>query len=178
VSRRADSTPAVVSASIAVGLAISSFLMWLIYLRAPADVGGDALAFLPGFNASCNALSAACLVAGFVAIRRRRPDVHMRFMLAALTFSALFLAGYVTHHALHGDTRFAGVGTARTVYLSMLASHVVLSIVALPMIVATLWFAISARFSSHRRIARVTLPIWLYVSVTGVTVYVFLRAYA
>jgi putative membrane protein len=99
-------------------------------------------------------------------------------MLMAFGFSSLFLVSYVVNHALRGDTPFPGVGTARTVYLSILASHILFSIVALPMVLTTLFFGLSGRFRMHRRLARVTFPIWLYVSVTGVIVFVFLKAYA
>ena len=98
-------------------------------------------------------------------------------MLSAFGFSALFLVSYIVNHALRGDTPFPGVGTVRTVYLSILASHVLLSIVALPMVLTTLYFALSGQFKAHRRLARVTFPIWLYVSVTGVVVFVFLKTY-
>jgi putative membrane protein len=99
-------------------------------------------------------------------------------MLMAFGFSSLFLVSYVVNHALRGDTPFPGVGTARMVYLSILASHILFSIVALPMVLTTLFFALSGRFRMHRRLARVTFPIWLYVSVTGVIVFVLLKAYA
>jgi putative membrane protein len=99
-------------------------------------------------------------------------------MLAAFGFSSLFLVSYIVNHALRGDTRFPGVGIARTVYLSILASHILLSIVALPLVLTTLFFSLSGRFLMHRRVARVTFPIWLYVSVTGVIVFEVLKAYA
>jgi putative membrane protein len=170
-------TRAVALASVAMGAAITGGLLWLIYVRAPSAAHGEQLAWLPGFNATCNALSATLLVAGYRAIRRRQVAVHMRFMLAALACSALFLAGYIAHHTLHGDTKFAGEGAVRTVYFAVLISHIVLSAVALPLILSTLAFALSGRFTVHRRVARLTLPIWLYVSVTGVLVYGFLRFY-
>jgi putative membrane protein len=172
------STRTVAATSATLGTAISAALLWLIYVRAPSASHTEQLAWLPGFNAACNAISAALLVGGYRAIRRGRIAVHMRLMLAALTSSALFLAGYVAHHALHGDTRFAGEGSIRAVYFALLVSHIVLSVVVLPLILSTLYFALSGRFAVHRRVARVTLPLWLYVSVTGVLVYAFLRAYA
>jgi len=90
--------------------------------------------------------------------------------------SSLFLASYITNHALHGDSRYPGHGTIRTVYLVILATHVLLSVVALPMVLTTFFFSLSGRFAQHRRIARFTFPIWMYVSVTGVVVYLMLSA--
>ena len=98
-------------------------------------------------------------------------------MIFAFISSSLFLMGYITNHALHGDTIFPGHGGVRTLYLTILASHVLLSIVALPMVLTTFFFSLSGRFVMHRRLARITFPIWLYVSVTGVAVFLFLKAY-
>ena len=99
-------------------------------------------------------------------------------MLVAFGFSSLFLVSYIVNHALRGETHFAGSGTTRTVYLSILTSHVVLSIVALPLVLTTLFFGLRGRFLMHRRLARITFPIWLYVSVTGVVVFELLKMYA
>jgi putative membrane protein len=99
-------------------------------------------------------------------------------MLSAFGFSSLFLVSYIVNHALHGDTRFPGHGTIRTVYLSILASHIFLSVVALPLVLITFFFSLTGRFPTHKRIARFTFPIWLYVSVTGVIVFALLQAYA
>ncbi len=129
---------------------------------------------LPGVNAGLNALSAALAVAGFVAIRRGRRDVHRKLMLAAVASSVLFLAGYLTRMALTGVHRFPGHGLLRTTYLAVLGSHTLLAMVAAPLVVVTLTLALRQRFPTHRRLARATLPIWLYVSVTGVVVYVLL----
>ncbi len=129
---------------------------------------------LPGVNAALNALSAVLVVAGFVAIRRGRRDVHRKLMLAAVGSSVLFLIGYLTRMALTGVHRFPGQGLLRTTYLAVLGSHTLLAMVAAPMVIVTLTFALRQRFATHRRIARTTLPIWLYVSVTGVVVYVLL----
>ena len=129
---------------------------------------------LPGVNAALNALSAALAVAGFVAIRHARRDVHRKLMLAAVASSVLFLAGYLTRMALTGVHRFPGQGLLRTTYLAVLGSHTLLAMLAAPLVVITLTLALRQRFPTHRRLARVTLPIWLYVSVTGVVVYVLL----
>ncbi len=171
----ASSPRTLVAASVAVGAAATIFLLWLIYIREPGG-GSAALAWLPAFNATCNAASASCVVLGYLAIRERRRRLHASLMLAAFACSLLFLAGYVTHHALHGDTRFGGAGIGRAVYLAILASHIGLSAVALPLVLVTFSLAAARHFDAHRRVARWTLPIWLYVSVTGVVVYFMLRA--
>ena len=97
-------------------------------------------------------------------------------MLGATASSAFFLIGYVTYHYFHGDTKFTGLGWIRPVYFSILISHIGLSIVSLPLIFAALWFALTGQFHSHRRVARWTFPVWLYVSVTGVLVFVLLKS--
>lgn len=162
---------------IALSAVITAFLVWLIYFKgriaAPVWVG-----YLPGANAAFNSLSAVCLILGYINIRRGYRLVHMRFMISATVFSALFLVSYITYHYFHGDTKFPqGYGWVRPVYLTILASHILLSMVALPLILATLWYATRSQFRFHRGVARWTFPIWLYVSVTGVIVYFVLRAY-
>jgi putative membrane protein len=129
---------------------------------------------LPTVNAALNGTSALLLLAGFVAIRRGARDVHRALMLAACTSSTLFLIGYFTRIALTGTHRFPGDGLLRATYVGVLLSHTVLAAAAGPLILRTLFLAFRARFPDHRRIARVTLPIWTYVSVTGVVVYVML----
>ncbi|NRA02991.1 MAG: DUF420 domain-containing protein [Myxococcales bacterium] len=158
--------------------ALSLFLVWLIYLRGALPAGPAWVERLPALNALLNALAGSCLVAGFIQIRRGNRRVHIRFMLTALGFSGLFLASYVTYHHFHGDTPFPGQGWIRPVYFTVLISHILCSVVAVPMILATLWRATRGDFARHRRIARWTFPIWLYVSVTGVLVFATLRAYS
>ena len=161
---------------IGLGAIIAAALVWLIYFKG-ATAGPEWIGVLPTANALFNALSAICLVFGYVNIRRHNRVVHMRFMVSATVFSALFLVSYVTYHYFHGDTKFPGHGWIRPVYLSILASHILLSMVALPLILGTLWYALRTQFRFHRAIARWTFPIWLYVSVTGVIVYLVLRSY-
>lgn len=157
--------------------AIAGFLIWLIYLKGARAAAPDWVAALPAANAFFNACSATALAGGYVSIKRGKRETHMRFMLSAVAFSALFLVSYVVYHNFHGDTRFPGQGWIRPVYFFILISHIGLSIVALPMILSTLFYAATARYASHRRIARFTLPIWFYVSVTGVVVFALLKAY-
>lgn len=134
------------------------------------------LQLFPIVNASLNALSCLFLLTGYALIRQRRIQPHKRFMLAACTTSTLFLVGYVTSHVLrHGlVTRFGGTGFWRTFYLLMLASHTILAIVILPLAIYTVINGLRMRVPQHRRVARWTFPIWVYVSVTGVLVYFFL----
>jgi len=129
---------------------------------------------LPPVNAALNATSAVLLSLGWLAIRAGRRERHRALMLAALATSALFLASYLTRVALTGTHRFPGTGLLRTAYVAVLGSHTVLAAVALPLVLRTLWLALRGRFDAHRRIARWTLPVWLYVSATGVVVYVML----
>jgi putative membrane protein len=155
-----------------------AFLLWLLYFHHPPPALARQWIFLPQLNALLNGLSAVALCIGLYFIKRKNWRAHRASMLAAFGFSSLFLVSYIVNHTLRGDTPFPRVGIARTVYLSILASHVLCSIVALPMVLTTLYFAFSGQFRAHRRLARVTFPIWLYVSVTGVVVFVFLKAYA
>src|ERR1700680_337941 len=159
------------------GLAVS-FLLWLLYVHhASADFAGRWM-FLPALNALLNGLCAITLCVGLYFIKHRQVAAHRRTMLLAFAFSSAFLISYILNHALHGDTIFPGHGPVRTIYLATLASHVILSIVALPMVLTTFFFSLTGRFPMHRRIARITFPIWLYVSLTGVVVFVFLKMYA
>jgi putative membrane protein len=134
------------------------------------------VSWLPALNATLNATSALFLVLAYVAIRRRDIVTHSRRMLVSLGASTLFLVSYIVYHSVHGDTKFAGQGLVRTVYFFILISHIGLSAVALPLVFLSLFFSLSGRFPRHRSIARYTLPIWLYVSVTGVVVFALLRA--
>ena len=155
-----------------------AFLLWLLYVHHPSPALAQHWIFLPRLNALLNGLSAVALCAGLYFIKRKNVRAHRASMLVAFGFSSLFLVSYIVNHALRGDTHFPGIGTARTAYLSILSSHILLSIIALPLVLTTLFFALSGRFMMHRRLARVTFPIWLYVSVTGVIVFEFLKVYA
>lgn len=168
---------AVIAAILAISVAASAFLFWLVYVhQAPASFA-HRLSFLPALNAGFNGLSAIALTVGFTYIRGRRIQAHRNAMMTAFVFSTLFLVSYITNHALHGDQLFAGRGAIRTFYLAILSSHILLSVVALPLVLVTFFFSLSSRFAQHRKIARWTFPIWLYVSVTGVIVGVMLMAW-
>ncbi len=129
---------------------------------------------LPAVNASLNSLATVLLVLGYVLIRLGRRDAHRAVMLAAFGCSVLFLISYLTYHSQVGSVRFPGQGTVRTVYFTILLTHTVLAAVVPFMAVRTLYLAYRERLAEHRRLARITLPIWLYVSVTGVVIYVML----
>ena len=129
---------------------------------------------LPHLNAALNATSGVLLCAGFYFIRRRRIAAHRACMLAALASSVAFLISYLVYHAHHGTTRFAGQGAVRPLYFFILTTHTTLAAVIVPLIVITLGRAWRGEFGRHMRLARWTLPLWLYVSVTGVVVYLML----
>lgn len=131
----------------------------------------NAASWLPTVNAGLNALAAALLVAGWIAIRRGRPRAHRTAMVAAFAVSTVFLGCYLTYHWLVGHVPFAGTGIVRPVYFAILISHVVLATVVPVLAIAMFALAIRGRFETHRRVGRVALPIWLYVSVTGVVIY-------
>jgi uncharacterized membrane protein YozB (DUF420 family) len=132
---------------------------------------GFELSELPAVDAALNATSALWLSLGYIFIRRGNVRAHKTCMLSAVGTSTLFLACYVTYHYFHGTTRFTGQGAVRPLYFAVLISHTVLAAAIVPLVVMTLHRAFRGRFALHRRIARWTLPIWLYVSVTGVVVY-------
>jgi uncharacterized membrane protein YozB (DUF420 family) len=134
------------------------------------------VSFLPTFNAMLNAASGILIVIGFVMIRRRRIAAHRACMLAAITCSSLFLVSYVVYHIGFGAgvTRFTGTGWIRTAYHTILISHTILAVTVVPFVVVTLKRALGGNFINHRRVARWTFPMWLYVSVTGVIVYLML----
>ncbi len=129
---------------------------------------------LPAVNAVLNATAAGLLVWGYTLIRRGRKEAHRRVMLAAFAVSVLFLTSYLIYHAHAGSVRFRKAGAIRTVYLSILLTHTVLAAAVPVLAVITLTRALRGRFGAHRRIARWALPVWLYVSVTGVVVYLML----
>jgi putative membrane protein len=129
---------------------------------------------LPTLNATLNGVSAVLLATGYVLIRRRRIAAHRAAMLSAWVASMLFLASYTVYHALTGSRPYPGHGPWRTVYFGVLIPHVVLAAAVLPLAITTLARALGGRYQAHARLAKVTLPIWLYVSVTGVVVYLML----
>lgn len=163
--RFAVSGIAVLSLLVVAGVAV------LLLGTRPAAGGPAGVAALPAVNAFLNATSAVLLTAGYLCIRRKRIEAHRRCMLGAFGVSTLFLLSYVTYHALTGSRPFGGQGWIRWLYFSILVSHIVLAAAIVPMALTTLYRAWRRDFVRHRRVARFTLPVWLYVSVTGVIVY-------
>lgn len=134
----------------------------------------DYISILPHLNAVLNSTSAILLLTGYRFIRQGRVIAHRNCQLSALACSVVFLSSYLTYHYFHGTTRFTGQGIVRPVYFLILLTHTILAVVIVPLILVTLYRAVRGDFARHRQISRVTLPLWLYVSVTGVIVYVML----
>ena len=171
---RSGTGPAI-AAILAVSAAATLFLFWLIYVHPAMDATSTRFAFLPALNALLNGRSATALLIGYTFIRAHRIAAHRASMLTAFGFSTLFLVSYILHHALHGDVRYPVHAALRSVYLPLLASHIVLAVVALPLVLVTFFFSLTGRIPQHRKVARWTFPLWLYVSITGVVTYVMLR---
>lgn len=134
----------------------------------------DFISYLPHINACLNGTSALLLMSGYSFIRSGNVAAHRTCQVSALAVSLLFLASYLTYHYHHGATRFQGTGLARPIYFTVLTSHTILAMVIVPLVVLTFYRAFRQDFTRHRRIARITLPLWLYVSITGVIVYLML----
>ena len=164
-------------AILGVSAAAVAFLVWWIYFKTTGTAEGDWVAELPAVNAALNTLCALCLTGGYRAIKRGDRERHKRFMLAAVSFSALFFVSYLTYHHYQGDTKFPGQGIVRPIYFFILISHILLSIAVVPMAISTLFFAARGRFRNHKAVARFTFPVWLYVSITGVAIFFLLSAY-
>lgn len=159
-----------VASAVALGI-----VFWLLVVRDAQ--GGTTGSSLPALNATLNATAGVLLVAGRWAISKKNIRLHRALMIAAFAASSLFLASYLTYHFLHGDTPFGGQGHIRTVYFALLISHILLSIPILPMALAAFYWAFQRDFRRHTRLTRILFPMWLYVSVTGVTVYFMLQPY-
>jgi len=160
-----------------VSTAALAFLAYLLMIHRGSPGSVD-LRFMPAVNAALNAVSASLLVVGWLAIKRRSPTLHKYCMVSAFSSSALFLVGYVAYHYVHGDTKYQGTGPMRAVYLIVLASHVILSMAVVPLSLTAFYFAFKRAFDKHKKVTRWALPIWLYVSVTGVLVFFMLRGSA
>ena len=161
----------------AISVGVVGFLFWLIYFKPAASYASDLVPKLPALNATLNAVASFCLICAYRAIRRRRITAHIRWIVAALAASTLFFVSYVVYHNFHGDTKFLGRGIVRPIYFLILISHIVLSAIVMPMILTSLYLSLSGKLHAHRRVSRWTFPIWLYVSVTGVLIFLFLKAF-
>ena len=152
-------------------------LVWLIYFG-PKDSTGYSKEFielLPVLNASLNTLASIFLVAGYIFIKKKNEIMHRNMMVSAFVASSLFLISYLIYHYAHGDTKFINVGFIKYSYFFILITHIVLSGLVLPLIFTTFYFIIVGKRAKHRKFAKITFPIWLYVSVTGVLVFFYLR---
>jgi len=170
--------PSVIATIIAISAVASLFLAWLVYYHAPVDTSGSTLSFLPAVEAALNALCAVFLIVGYRYIIRREIIKHRNSMFGAFIVSSGFLVLYILNKALHGEQLFPkAYPTARFIYLwVLLAPHILLAVLCLPMILIT-FLSLTGRFPAHRKLARWTYPIWLYVSVSGVVVYAMLAFY-
>ena len=152
-------------------------LVWLIYFG-PKDSTGysqEFISFLPVLNASLNTLASIFLVVGYVYIKKKNEVMHRNMMISAFVASSLFLVSYLVYHYAHGDTKFINVGFIKYSYFFILITHIILSGLVLPLIFTTFYFIIVGKRAKHKKFARITYPIWLYVSVTGVLVFFYLR---
>ncbi len=160
-----------------VSVAIPTVVLVLFYLKPPELKISFDLRILPAFNASLNFCTAILLITGFYFIRNKKVRSHRICMITAFCFSALFLICYVTYHALTEPTSYGGSGIVRNIYYFILLTHIVLAAVIVPLVLITLVRGLQQKFDKHRRIARWTFPLWLYVAVTGVVVYLMLSPY-
>jgi putative membrane protein len=174
---RSINLTAALGLTLALSTSVCGFLVWLVYFKGGAEHQSAVIASLPLVNAVLNSFTAAFLVSGYVAIRRGNWRLHMRWMFAALAASSLFFVSYVVYHNFQGDTKFTTPGAVRYVYFTVLVSHIVLSAVVVPLILLSFFLALSGRMKAHRKLSRYTFPIWLYVSVTGVLVFVMLKVF-
>lgn len=161
-------------------LAIAALLtaaVALIYITPKFAVAEGALDFLPALNASINATVSGLLIAGLVLIKRGDRKNHQRVMTSAILLSTLFLVSYVIYHTTHESTSYGGEGVLRSIYFFVLLTHIVLAMIIVPLVLISFVRAWLGRFDQHKKIARITLPIWLYVSVTGVIVYLMISPY-
>ena len=167
-----------IAAILGVSAAVFLFLVWLIYFKPATGYSSEVIGALPAVNATLNGLSSIFLIIAFVAVKQRRYANHIRWVFAAIVSSTLFLISYVVYHNFHGDTKFTGQGIVRPIYFFILISHIVLSAVVVPLILTTLYLSLAGRLAVHRRVARYTFPIWLYVSITGVLIFVMLKVFS
>ncbi len=170
--------PAVVAAIIGISVVASIFIFWLVYVHPPVDAAGASFNFLPALNAALNACAAIALIIGFRFIRSRQVQKHRNSMFVAFLFSSAFLVSYLATYFLHGETRLPIAHTGWLWYtyaIVLFATHIPLAILCLPLILITFFLSLTGRFPAHKKLARWTFPIWLYVSVSGVFVY-FLQA--
>ena len=160
--------------NIVVTVSSLGFLVWLVYFHDEPPEGGVPTQ-LPALNAFFNAVAASLLIAGHRAIRAGQRRLHQQLMLSALAASGLFLVTYIYYHYGHGDTKFTGEGAVRPVYFAILISHIALSAVVFPAILTSVYLGLTDRIASHKKLARWTWAGWMYVSVTGIVIWLMLH---
>lgn len=162
---------------IAVSIAALLFLIWLIYLKAPAATEVPWVKNLSALNATFNSISTMLLLLAYREVKRKNYLKHMNYMISAFISSTLFLVCYIIYHHFVGDTKFMGEGFIRPVYFFILISHIILSAFVVPLVLSAFYFAFTGKYGTHKKITRWAFPIWLYVSVTGVLIFVLLKAF-
>jgi putative membrane protein len=158
-----------------ISLLALGFLTWLVYFAPVIRTQSSLVAYLPLSNSICNSLCSLFLIVGYRFIKQGEKEKHKICMRIALTFSALFLVGYISYHTFHGDTKYLGQGPLRYIYFFILISHILLSVITFPMVLITFYHAHKENWVTHKKIAKITFPLWLYVSITGVLIYLLLH---
>lgn len=173
-----DISPAkAISVIIVISLGGLAFLGWLVFFSGSGHIQSDIIRKLPALNTLFNAVTIVLLLFGYRAIRQKNYIVHMKFNLTAFFTSVLFLIGYIIHQSYAGDIHFPGQGAVMYFYFTVLISHILLSALLVPLILTSFYLAFSGRIKTHRKVSKFTLPVWLYVSATGILIFFMLRAY-
>ncbi len=162
-------------------IGIVSVVVFVVVASLPKIHLGIQLPFNPHIfatlNAVINSTVSLLLIVAFILVRQKNYEAHKKVMLTAIVLSGLFLVSYITHHLFAGETKFGGEGMARTIYLVLLVSHIILAAVILPIILFTAYQSLTGEYAKHKKWARYTFPLWLYVSITGVIVYLLISPY-
>ena len=161
---------------IVVSFVVFAAIVILSRVKLDVDLGFDVHVFAT-INAIINSLVSITLVVAYIAVRKKQYIMHRNLMYAAIVLSVLFLVSYILHHLLAGDTRFGGEGAIRYVYFFILITHIILAALILPFILFTAYRALTGEFEKHKKISRYAFPLWLYVSITGVLVYLMISPY-
>lgn len=167
-----NSNKVIIAAGVVLAAAVA-----IIYIAPKWDLRGTILDYLPALNAGINGTVTLSLILAYMYIRKGNRFVHQRFMTMSVYLSVLFLLSYVTYHVTHETTNFGGEGLMKYIYYFILLSHILLAMVVAPMVLLTYVRAMNSEFDRHRKLARITFPLWLYVSITGVLVYLLISPY-
>lgn len=173
--RKETKTPLIIIAVLSV--AIPAVVAILLLIPQTGKLGEFDVSFIPHLNGVLNSLTAISLVVGYYFIKQKNEAMHRNCMFAAFFLSSIFLVGYVVYHYQAPSTAFGGEGAVRYFYFFLLITHILLSMVIVPLVLFTIYFAVTRQLGRHRAIVRFTLPIWLYVAISGVTVYLMISPY-